>query len=215
MKILVTGFDPFGGEPTNPAWETVRRLPDEVAGAQVIKVMIPTVFGKSADVTRAAIIEHDPDVIVSVGQAGGRYSVNPERIAINIDDGRIEDNEGYQPIDTPIKADGAPAYFSTLPIKAMVTAMQQAGIPAAVSNTAGTYVCNHIMYQVRYMCEHEFPGKKSGFVHVPYLPSQVVDKPNMPSLGLDELVVALTAALEAIVEFADKPDLVTVGGALH
>lgn len=215
MKILVTGFDPFGGEPTNPAWETVRRLPDEVAGAQIIKVQIPTVFGKSADVTRAAIIEHDPDFIVSVGQAGGRYSVNPERIAINIDDGRIEDNEGYQPIDTPIKADGAPAYFSTLPIKAMVTAMQNAGIPAAVSNTAGTYVCNHIMYQVRYMCEHEFPGKRSGFVHVPYLPSQVIDKPNMPSLGLDELVVALTAALEAIVEFADKPDLVTVGGALH
>ena len=215
MKILVTGFDPFGGEPTNPAWETVRRLPDEVAGAQIIKVMIPTVFGKSAEVTRAAIIEHDPDVIVSVGQAGGRYSVNPERVAINIDDGRIEDNEGYQPIDVKIKEDGAPAYFSTLPIKAMVTAMQNAGIPAAVSNTAGTYVCNHIMYQVRYMCEHEFPGKRSGFVHVPYLPSQVVDKPNMPSLGLDELVIALTAGLDAIVEFADKPDLLTVGGALH
>ena len=215
MKILITGFDPFGGEATNPAWETVRRLPDEVAGAQVIKVQIPTVFGKCAEVTRAAIIEHDPDVIVNVGQAGGRYSVNPERVAINIDDGRIEDNEGFQPIDVPIKADGPPAYFSTLPIKAMATAMQEAGIPAAVSNTAGTYVCNHIMYQVRYMVEHEFPGKRSGFVHVPYLPSQVLDKPNMPSLGLDELVVALTAGLEAIVEFTDKPDLVTVGGALH
>jgi len=215
MKILITGFDPFGGEATNPAWEAVRNLPDEVSGAEIIKVQIPTVFGKCADVTRAAIIEHDPDVIVNVGQAGGRYSVNPERVAINMDDGRIEDNEGYQPIDVPIKADGAPAYFSTLPIKAMATAMQEAGIPAAVSNTAGTYVCNHIMYQVRYMVEHEFPGKRSGFVHVPYLPSQVIDKPNMPSLGLDELVTALTAGLAAIVEFTGKPDLVTVGGALH
>ena len=215
MKILVTGFDPFGGEATNPAWETVRRLPDTVAGADIIKVMIPTVFGKCAEVTHDAIVEHDPDVIVNVGQAGGRYAVMPERVAINIDDGRIEDNEGYQPIDVPIKADGPPAYWSSLPIKAMATAMHGAGIPALVSNTAGTYVCNHIMYQTLYMVDHEFPGKKAGFVHVPYLPSQVLDKPNMPSLGLDELVTALTAGLEAIVEFADKPDLKTVGGALH
>jgi pyroglutamyl-peptidase len=215
MKILVTGFDPFGGEPTNPSWETVRRLPDEVAGATIIKVQIPTVFGKCAEVTRAAIIEHDPDVIVSVGQAGGRYGVNPERVAINLDDGRIEDNEGFQPIDVPIQADGPPAYFSTLPIKAMTTAMRAAGIPSAVSNTAGTYVCNHIMYQVQFMIDREFPGKRSGFVHVPYLPSQVVDKPNEPSLGLDELVTALTAGLSAIVEYADKPDEHVVGGALH
>jgi pyroglutamyl-peptidase len=215
MKILVTGFDPFGGEATNPSWEAVRGLPDEVDGAQIIKVQIPTVFGKSADVTRAAILEHDPDVIVSVGQAGGRYGVNPERVAINLDDGRIEDNEGYQPIDVPIQSDGPPAYFSLLPIKAMTTAMRNAGIPAAVSNTAGTYVCNHIMYQVRYMIDREFPGKRSGFVHVPYLPAQVVDKPNEPSLGLDELVTALTAGLSAIVEYADQPDEHVVGGALH
>lgn len=215
MKILVTGFDPFGGEATNPAWEAVRHLPDEVDGAEVVKVQIPTVFGRSADVVHAAILEHDPDVIVSVGQAGGRYSVNPERVAINIDDGRIPDNDGQQPIDVPIKDDGPPAYFSSLPIKAMATAMKEAGIPAAVSNTAGTYVCNHIMYQVLYMVAHEFPGKRAGFVHVPYLPVQVLDKPNEPSLGLDELVTALTAGLSAIVEYADKPDLATVGGALH
>lgn len=215
MKILVTGFDPFGGEATNPAWETVRHLPDEVAGAEIIKVQIPTVFGRSAEVVHAAILEHDPDVIVNVGQAGGRYSVNPERVAINVDDGRIPDNDGYQPIDVRIKEDGPPAYFSSLPIKAMATAMKEAGIPAAVSNTAGTYVCNHIMYQVLYMVDHEFPGKRAGFVHVPYLPAQVLDKPNEPSLGLDELVTALTAGLAAIVEFTGKPDLQTVGGALH
>lgn len=215
MKILVTGFDPFGGEATNPAWETVRHLPDTVDGAEIIKVQIPTVFGKCAEVTHDAIVEHDPDVIVNVGQAGGRYAVCPERVAINIDDGRIEDNEGYQPIDVAIQADGPPAYFSSLPIKAMATAMKEAGIPAVVSNTAGTYVCNHIMYHTLYMIDHEFPGKRAGFVHVPYLPSQVVDKPNEPSLGLDELVTALTAGLAAIVEYADKPDLKSVGGALH
>ena len=215
MKILVTGFDPFGGEPTNPSWEAVRRLPDEVDGAEVIKVEIPTVFGRSAEAIHAAILEHDPDVIVSVGQAGGRYSVNPERVAINVDDGRIPDNDGKQPIDEPIQADGAPAYFTKLPVKAMVNAMREAGIPAAVSNTAGTYVCNHVMYQVLYMIDREFPDKRSGFVHVPYLPSQVIEKPNQPSLGLDELVTALTAGLSAIVEYRDKPDEKTVGGAVH
>lgn len=215
MKILVTGFDPFGGEPTNPSWETVRRLPDTVAGAQVIKVEIPTVFGRSAQAVHAAILEHDPDVILSVGQAGGRFAVSPERVAINVDDGRIPDNDGQQPIDTPIQADGAPAYFSSLPVKAMVTAMRTAGIPAALSNTAGTYVCNHVMYQVLYMLDREFPEKRSGFVHVPYLPEQVVDKPGEPSMGLDELVTALTAGLGAIVEYDGKPDERSVGGAIH
>ena len=215
MKILVTGFDPFGGEPTNPSWEAVRRLPDEVAGAQVVKVQIHTVFERSKDDVRTAILEHDPDVIVCVGQAGGRYSVSPERVAINMDDGRIPDNDGFQPIDVPVYEDGPPAYFSTLPIKAMVTAMIGAGVPAAVSNTAGTYVCNHVMYTALYLVDHEFPGKRAGFVHVPYLPEQVLDKPNEPSLGLDQLVTALTAGLEAIVEYADKPDLRVVGGAIH
>jgi len=215
MKILVTGFDPFGGEPTNPAWETVRRLPDTVDGAQIIKVQIPTVFGKSAEVTHDAIVEHDPDVILSVGQAGGRYGVNPERVAINIDDGRIEDNEGYQPIDVKIKDDGPNAYFSSLPIKAMVTAMRTAGVPAAVSNTAGTYVCNHIMYQVLYLIDREFPGKRGGFVHVPYTPQQVVDKPGQPSLSVEDMTAALKAGLEAVVAYTGKEDEHSVGGALH
>jgi pyroglutamyl-peptidase len=215
MKILITGFEPFGGEPINPSWEAVRRLPDEVAGAEVIKLQIPTVFGRSAGVVREAIVKHDPDVVVSVGQAGGRFMVHPERVAINMDDGRIEDNDGYQPIDTPIRADGAPAYFSSLPVKAMVTAMREAGVPAAVSNTAGTYVCNHIMYQVLYMIDREFPGKRGGFVHVPYTPQQVVEKPGQPSLGVAEMATALTAGLGAIVEYTGKNDERSVGGALH
>ena len=215
MKILVTGFDPFEEESVNPAWEAVRRLPDNVGGAEVVKVQIPTSFARSPEVVRDAILLHDPDVIVSVGQAGGRFAVNPERVAINIDDGRIADNDGNQPIDEAIRPDGPPAYFSSLPVKAMVTAMKKEGIPAAVSNTAGTYVCNHIFYSVRYLVDREFPGKRSGFVHVPYLPGQVVDKPGLPSLSLTDIVDALTAGLGAIVEYADKPDEHTVGGAIH
>ena len=206
MKILVTGFDPFEGEPINPSWEAVRRLPDTVEGAEMIKAQIPTSFDRSADVVRTAILQHDPDVVVSVGQAGGRFAISPERVAINVDDGRIPDNDGNQPIDTQIRSDGPAAYFSLLPVKAMVTAIKRAGMPAVVSNTAGTYVCNHIMYQVLYMIDREFPGKRGGFVHVPYAPQQVVDKPGEPALDIDDTATALTAALGAIVEYRDKPD---------
>jgi len=215
MKILVTGFEPFGGEAVNPSWEAVRHLPDTVEGAEVVKLQIPTVFGRSAEVVREAMLAEDPDVVVCVGQAGGRFAVSPERVAINIDDGRIPDNDGNQPIDTPIRADGEPAYFSSLPVKAMVIAMKDAGVPAVVSNTAGTYVCNHIMYQVLYLIDHEFPGKRGGFVHVPYTPSQVVDKPGVPALGVSDMTGALAAGLSAIVQYADKEDERVVGGALH
>jgi pyroglutamyl-peptidase len=215
MKILITGFEPFEAEPVNPSWEAVRHLPDSVAGAEVVKLQIPTVFGRSADVVRDAIREHDPDVIISVGQAGGRFMVSPERVAINMDDGRIPDNDGQQPIDLPIRDDGPPAYFSTLPIKAMVSAMRGAGVPAVVSNTAGTYVCNHIMYQVLYMIDHEFPGRRGGFIHVPYTPQQVVEKPGVPCLSVEDMTTALAAGLEAVVEYTDKEDERSVGGALH
>jgi pyroglutamyl-peptidase len=215
MKILITGFDPFEHEPINPSWETVRRLPDKVDGAEIIKVQIPTSFVRSGEVLRGAIVEHDPDVIISVGQAGGRFAINPERVAINIDDGRIADNDGEQPIDVPVREDGPPAYFSSLPIKAMVTAMRRAGFPAAVSNTAGTFVCNHIMYSILYMIDREFPGKRGGFIHVPYIPQQIVNKPNLPSMSIEDMTTVLTAGLGAVVEYADKPDERSVGGAIH
>jgi pyroglutamyl-peptidase len=198
MKILVTGFDPFGGEPINPSWEAVRRLPDAVKSIEIIKAQIPTSFGRSADVVRAAILEHDPDVVICIGQAGGQLAISAERVASNVSEGRIPDNDGKQPIDTRIRADGPAAYFTSLPVEAMVTAMKKTGIPAVVSNNAGAYVCNHLMYQVLYMIDHEFPGKRAGFVHVPYAPQQVVNKPGQPALGIDEMVTVLAASIGAI-----------------
>ena len=150
MKVLITGFDPFGGEKINPAWEAVNALPNEVDGVEVIKVQIPTVFKKSAQKLFEAIESVKPDAVICVGQAGGRFDFNVERVAINVDDARIPDNEGKQPIDVKIFEDGENAYFATLPIKAMVEEAKKAGVPASVSNTAGTFVCNHIMYSLLY-----------------------------------------------------------------
>ncbi|HOK63327.1 MAG TPA: pyroglutamyl-peptidase I, partial [Soehngenia sp.] len=151
MKVLVTGFDPFGGEKVNPAFEAVKRLDDKIAGAQVIKVEIPTVFRKSIEILDKKIDEEKPDVVICVGQAGGRFDMTVERVAINISDASIEDNEGNMPIDEKIFEDGENAYFSSLPIKAIVSNMRNEKIPASVSNTAGTYVCNHIMYGLLYL----------------------------------------------------------------
>lgn len=215
MKILVTGFNPFGQDTINPAIETVKRLPDVINGAEIIKLEIPTEFNRCAEVTRQAIATHHPDYVLNVGQAGGRFGLTPERIAINLDDGRIADNAGYQPLNHPIQPDGDAAYFTQLPIKAMVQAIREAGVPASISNSAGTYVCNHIMYQVQYLRATEFPNIKAGFIHIPFLPEQVTARPGMPALGLDTLVSGLTAAVEAIVAFDGKADVETVEGALH
>lgn len=145
MKILVTGFDPFGGETVNPAYEAVKLLPDTIAGAQIIKLQVPTRFALSGTVLEAAVNEHRPDAVICVGQAGGRSAITPERVAINLADASIPDNAGDQPVDEPIRKDGAPAYFTSLPVKAMVQKMRAAGIPAALSYTAGSFVCNSLM----------------------------------------------------------------------
>ncbi len=213
MKILVTGFDPFGGETINPALETVKRLPDTIAGAQIIKLEIPTVCHKSLRVIDEAISRYDPDVILSVGQAGGRPDITVERVGINVDDCRIPDNEGNQPIDEPIFADGPAAYFVTLPIKAMVQRIQEKGIPASVSNTAGTFVCNHVTYGVCHLTATKYPGKRSGFIHIPYLPTQAVDKKNMPSMSQEMLLEGISAAIEAIAD--TREDLKVTGGTTH
>lgn len=215
MKILVTGFDPFGGEAINPAIEAVKLLPDTIKGAEIEKLEIPTVFHKSADVVREKIREIQPDVVLNIGQAGGRMGLTPERVAINQDDARIPDNEGNQPIDVAIKADGQPAYFSKLPIKAMVEAMKSAGIPASVSNTAGTFVCNHIMYQTLYLVDKEFPEISAGFMHIPFMTEQVLDKPNQPAMSLVDMARGIEAAIEAIVEYNGKGDIEVIGGATH
>ena len=215
MKILVTGFDPFDKEPINPAIEAVKLLPDTIAGAEIIKLEIPTVFHKSADVVAEKMREVQPDVVLNIGQAGGRTGLTPERVAINQYDARIEDNEGNQPVDVPIQEDGQPAYFSKLPIKAMVEAIHEAGLPAAVSNTAGTFVCNHIMYQTLYLVDKEFPDVKAGFMHIPFMSQQVVDKPNQASMSLQDMAKGIEAAITAIVEYNDKDDLKVTGGATH
>lgn len=199
MKILVTGFDPFGGEAINPASEAVKRLPKTIAGAQIIPLEIPTVVHKSLAVIAQAIEIYEPDMVLSIGQAGGRSDLTVERVGINVDDCRIPDNEGNQPIDEPIYADGPDAYLVNLPIKAMVENIRKAGVPAAISNTAGTFVCNHVTYGVRYLLEKRGKQQKSGFIHIPYLPQQVIDKPGQPSMALETIVTGLCAALEAMV----------------
>ena len=214
MKILVTGFEPFGGEKVNPALEAVKLLPKEIHGAEVYWAEIPTVFDQSAEVLEAEIERYQPDVVLCIGQAGGRASLTPERVAINQDDARIPDNQGNQPIDTPIRLDGEAAYFSTLPIKAMVQAINEVGLPATVSNTAGTFVCNHLMYQALYLADKKFPNMRAGFMHIPYMTEQVVNKPNTASMCLRDIVRGIEAAIGAIVDYKDK-DLKIVGGATH
>lgn len=199
MKFLVTGFDPFGGESVNPAWQAVEKLPPNIAGHSIHTLMIPTVFYKSIEVLIHGIVQHQPDVVLCVGQAGGRFDISLERIAINIDDARIPDNEGNQPIDTPIYEQGENAYFSNLPIKRIVAALKEQGIPASVSNTAGTFVCNHLIYALLYHMDKKLINVKyAGFIHVPYIPEQVVDKPNTPSLELSRITKALECIIEAM-----------------
>lgn len=214
MKVLVTGFDPFGGEKLNPALEAIKSLPSEIQGAEVRWLEVPTVFYKSAKILEEEIRLYQPDIVLCVGQAGGRKGLTPERVAINQDDARIPDNEGNQPIDHPIQLDGPPAYFSSLPIKAMVQAIKEEGLTASVSNTAGTFVCNHLMYQVLYLVEKEFPNIKAGFMHIPYMAEQVVDKPHTPAMDLVDIVRGIEVAIRAIIEYGDK-DIQLVGGELH
>lgn len=210
MKLLITGFDPFGNENINPAWEAVKLLPSKIEDVEVIKLQIPTVFKKSINTILEGVKEHKPDVIICVGQAGGRYDLTIERVAINLDDARIKDNEDNQPIDEPIYTDGQDAYFTSLPLKAMVKEIQNNNIPASISNTAGTYVCNHVMYGVLYYIEKDAIAKKGGFIHVPFIPQQVLDKKNMPSMDLKTIVKGLEIAIKAVGKYDN--DIKITGG---
>lgn len=214
MKILLTAFDPFGGDKVNPALEAVKLISPRVAGAEILKLEVPTVFHKSIEKVASAIRAQKPDAVLCVGQAGGRFDLTPERVAINVDDARIPDNEGNQPIDQPVFKDGAPAYFATLPIKAMVQAIRAVGLPASISNTAGTFVCNHLMYGVLYTLAKEFPDVRGGFIHVPFIPEQVVSRPApSPYMALADIAHGLEAALEAIA--GHEQDIVNAGGKEH
>ena len=204
MKVLVTGFDPFGGEKVNPAYEAVKLLPDTIAGAEIIKIEIPTVFTRSAEVLEEAIQKYRPDGVLDVGQAGGRSCMTVEKVAINLKEARIPDNDGEQPFDEPIREDGETAYFSTLPVKAMVENMRAHGIPAHISYTAGTYVCNCIMYNALYLAAKKYLGVRAGFIHVPFENGQVVDKANgTPFMSLEMIAKGLEYGIEAAVTTTD------------
>ena len=193
-RLLITGFDPFGGESVNPSWEAVRRLEDEVGQWSLTKVQIPTVFGLAAQTVLETACELGPDAILCVGQAGGRNAVTPEVVAINLREARIADNAGNQPVNLPVIEGGPAAYFATAPVRKMVSAVQEAGYPAALSYSAGAFVCNDVLYTLLH--QYEGTNTRVGFVHVPFLPEQA--KENQPSMPLDDIVAALTAAIWAM-----------------
>jgi len=213
--VLLTGFEPFNGATINPAWEAVRALEGwQGEGFQVEVRQLPCVFGDAIEDLTALIDELHPDVVIAVGQAGGRPDISVERVAINVDDASILDNGGQQPVDTAIAADGPAAYFSTLPIKAIVHALRERGLVAGVSQTAGTFVCNHVFYGLMHHAATQPQPMKAGFIHVPFLPEQAaarLDAP--PSMALEDIIAGVKLAVE--VTLGVDTDLREAGGATH
>ena len=193
-KLLITGFDPFGGESINPSWEAVNALPETVGAWKLTKLQVPTVFGKAGETVLAAAEKLQPDAILCVGQAGGRAAVTPELVAINLRYGRIADNAGVSPMDEPVVTGGPAAYFSTLPVRAMAQAVTDAGLPGQVSYSAGAFVCNDLLYTVL----HRYTGTmvRAAFVHVPFLPQQA--KEGVPSMTQEDIQKALQAIILAM-----------------
>lgn len=210
--VLLTGFEPFNKETVNPAWEAVRALQGWRGDGYVVQaVQLPCVFGAAIRVLGEAVLRFDPALVIAVGQAGGRVDMSVERVAINVDDAPIPDNAQRQLVDEPIVAGGPAAYFSTLPIKAIVAALRAGGIPASVSQTAGTFVCNHVFYGLM----HQTAGMdlKAGFIHIPYLPEQAARHPGTASMALAEMVRGLKIAVDVAVNTA--ADLQLKGGSTH
>ena len=193
-RLLITGFDPFGGQSVNPAWEAVSRLPARVGDCVVHALQVPTVFGLAAQRVIEEAQALRPDVILCVGQAGGRAAVTPEMVAINLRYAAIPDNAGLQPQDIPCAPDGPAAYFATVPVRAMVDAVTAAGLPCALSYSAGAFVCNDVLYTLLHRCHGT--AVRAGFIHVPFLPGQAGQ--GQPSMALDDIVRALCAAIEAL-----------------
>lgn len=205
MKILVTGFEPFNGGTINPSEQIVHRL-TAPEGVTLFKKILPVEFKKTTNILQELLEDVKPDIVLSIGQAGGRAEISVERVAINLDSVKssngskvLPDNAGDVPVDEVIREDGSSAYFSSLPIWKLMEAVQEKGIPAAISNTAGTYVCNHVMYENLYQAEKNYPQMKVGFIHVPFLPEQIAhreDKDRLASMPLEHMVTALQAVLE-------------------
>ena len=212
-KVLVTGFGPFGGEPVNPALEAIKLLEGRIfEDYLVVTRELPVTRFESIDAIVAYIRETDPVLVLAVGQAGGRLEITPERVAVNVDDFRIPDNGGFQPVDEPVVVGAPTAYWSTLPIKAMVLAMRDAGIPASVSNSAGTFVCNHIFYGLMHHLAQTGNKIRGGFVHIPYLPEQAVRVGAQPSMAVETIVKGLEVALFAALTRAE--DIRSGGGTI-
>ena len=210
-KVLITGFEPFGGEEINPAYEAVKLLPDEIDGAKLIKLEIPTVFQKGVDAVYNAIQKYQPDYVLCIGQAGGRSQLTPEWVGINFRNARIADNEGNQPVQTPVIEGGPAAYFTMLPVFCMVEKMKENGIPASVSYSAGTYVCNDVMYSLLHYCHTEFKNTKGGFMHVPYSTGQTVNHPSgTPGMNLKDIAKGIEISIEVILE--NDHDIQVVSG---
>lgn len=224
--ILLTGFEPFGGQPTNPSWAAAQSARDllRTAGAAVEAVQLPCVFGTAGSALRKALDDLAPELVVCIGQAGGRERVSLERVAINCDDAPIPDNAGNQPVDVPVVPGGPAAYFTSLPLKAALLAVEKAGVPAEVSQTAGTYVCNHIFYTLMHELASR-PGVRGGFVHVPFAPDQVgapeqakpgSSAPSLPVASMAEAIAAVVRASLAQPAGTTKPDGVALAaGSLH
>ena len=210
--VLVTGFDAFCGEKINPSWEVCTRLAKSIGGLRVETARVPCEFRRAIEAVAEAIERHRPALVICLGQAGGRAHLGVERVAINVDDARVEDNAGARPIDEPIASQGPAAYFATLPIKAMVEAMRAAGVPAEVSNSAGTFVCNHLMYGVLHFLAASGRNARAGFIHVPYCEEQVLDKPAISAMSLATMVKGVEAAIVAASRHA--ADLKIAGGTL-
>lgn len=203
MKILLTGFTPFGSESINPSYEAIKGITTDNKEVTIKVIEVPTIFNESIEVLKAAMESFKPDVVLCVGQAGGRYTISFERVAINVDDARIHDNKNNQPIDEPIVKEGPNAYFTNLPIKSMVQVLKEKNIPADISNSAGTFVCNHLMYGLMHLISKEKKDIFGGFIHVPYIHSQVIGKRNQPSMALS----TITEAFEIIIDFMAENDL--------
>lgn len=197
MRILITAFEPFQQESINATMEALALLPDSASGHTLIKRILPVEFGTAIDRIKALVDELSPDAVICMGQATGRSDVTPERVAINVSDARIPDNAGNQPKDAPIRADGPTAYFSTLPVREMIAAMKEAGVPASLSNTAGTFVCNNLMYG---LLDHlSVTGRHipAGFIHIPATPAQAVERPS-PSLAPETVATGILAAISVL-----------------
>ena len=208
--VLLTGFDPFGGDPINPSWLIAQALHGrQIAGHRVVAAQLPTVFGASLQGLNALLAEHRPALVICLGLAASRAALSLERIAINVNDSRIADNAGAQPIDTPVIAGAPAAYFSSLPIKAMAQAIHWAGVPAEISQTAGTFVCNHVFYGLmhRLATARGLKRTRGGFIHVPMLPEQ-----GTPSLPLDQMVEGLRVGIRTALTVEE--DLRAGGGAI-